>query len=69
MDTHIPPPSPRTHTKRLTDKLRAIKPSESVLLDKNTAACLRAYGRQNGWRTVQREEGKMVRVWRLEGGK
>ena len=41
-------------------------PNQSLLLDEETAKCVRAHGRYVGWRMVQRSEGTMLRVWRLE---
>jgi len=64
---HNPPaPQPRERNPRLTDEHRAMLPNQSLLLDEETVKCVRAHGRYVGWRMVQRSEGTMMRVWRLE---
>lgn len=62
-NTQLPPPAPREQ--RVTDEWKAMKEGENLLLEKESAACLRAYWRNRGVKTVQRTEGDRVRVWRL----
>jgi hypothetical protein len=47
--------------------MRKLQINESLLLhDKETVTAFRAWARMKGWRTVQRAEPPMTRVWRLE---
>lgn len=66
MDKNIPPPTARIYVRRLNESLTEIKPGFSVLLDIETARCLRSYGRRKKWKMAQRSEGTLMRVWRLE---
>lgn len=66
MANPIPPPPLRVYRSRLTKAMKALDPGGSVLVPKREAAALRSFGYSKGWRTVQRAEDGMVRVWRLE---
>ncbi len=67
MEDSITPPTPRIHRKRLPEKVRTLEPNQWVLCpDMATVRCVRAYGKYRGWRMVQKQEPKGIRVWRLE---
>jgi hypothetical protein len=64
--TPVPAPSPRNHTRRLTDELKSLPVGGSFVADHDTARCYCAWALYNGYKTTRQmlAPGK-IRVWRL----
>lgn len=61
----IPPPEPRTTKRRLPEEAKTMQAGESIGCARETANCIAAYGRRQGWAMAVRSEGKAARVWRI----
>ncbi len=60
-----PPPAPRTRKARLPAKAKQMKAGEAWKASAEVIACIRAYGRSQGWKMVQKRDGSKVWFWRL----
>lgn len=63
----IPPPKPRSHTKRLEEWHKKLLPGESIRTDVSTANCIRRYFNSIGVKvrrqTVVEKGVKKIHVW------
>ena len=49
------------------EEARSLEPGKWVdVPDLEAAKCVRAFGRSQGWKMVQRKDASAVRVWRLK---